>query len=89
MPLPRSLDDRGANLLLLVRSIVPRMVVHAMTADKPEPCWYCERPSVERRTTRHMDSPGFCVDVCEECADDLRKGDEADRRERLRDGRDE
>jgi len=62
-----------------------------LTTDKPEPCpcWYCEGPSVERRKTRKMDSPGFYVDVCEECADSLHRGDELDRRERLRDGRDE
>jgi|KBSSwiStaDraftv2_1062776.scaffolds.fasta_scaffold00267_35 protein-arginine kinase activator protein McsA len=60
-----------------------------MSADKPEPCWYCERQSVERRKEKLTDKPGTERDVCEQCAEDLRKGDEMYRRERMRDGRDE
>lgn len=38
-------------------------------------CWYCDEPSMERKS----DPEGRERDVCEVCADDLRRGDELDR----------
>jgi hypothetical protein len=58
-----------------------------MSAGKPESCWYCERPAVERRKENLYDKPGTERDVCEQCAEDLRRGDELERRERMRNGR--
>ena len=66
-----------------------RALLAKLSRDATEPCWYCERPAVERRKERLSDKPGTERDVCEQCAEDLRKGDELARRERLRDGRDE
>jgi len=43
-------------------------------------CWYCEAPATERRKERAADAAGSERDVCEQCADDLRRGDELDRR---------